>query len=419
MIDGSHPANYDVVIVGARVAGSSLALLLGRLGHQVLLIDRARFPSDTLSTHFIGPAAVPLLARLGVLADVEAVGFRRITRCRTVVEDCIFEGPHAANGGYALAPRRDALDAILIEHARRQESVEFCEQTRADGLLWDAGRVVGAIAVTPDGERRGVRASVVVGADGKYSKLARWVEAAHYHEVPALRPAYYGYYRGLAPLPEPAIEMYFVNSRIGFVFPMQPELDCLALEVQPEDADDFKADRRAAFEKCFCALPTMASRFAGAQLDGKIFGTLGIANYFCQPYGPGWALTGDAGYLKDPITGMGIGDALNQAIWLAEALDAVFSGADWDATLSEFHRRRDETLLPAFQATVQMAQMRSAPPEAVAWMRAALSNPSFGRILASVLCTALPDLMPAPMQPRLRQVAAAFGASPAAGVLTE
>ena len=80
MASVSHPTTYDALIVGARVAGSSLALLLGRQGHRVLMIDRARFPSDTLSTHYIGPAAVPLLARLGVLADVEAAGFRRIRR---------------------------------------------------------------------------------------------------------------------------------------------------------------------------------------------------------------------------------------------------------------------------------------------------------------------------------------------------
>src|SRR5712692_10171545 len=109
---------YDAVIVGARVAGASLALRLGRAGKRVLLIDRDRFPSDTLSTHLLTPAAVASLEELGVRADVEAMGFRRITRLRTTIEDCAFEGPCMAPApAYALAPRRDALDAILIRHA--------------------------------------------------------------------------------------------------------------------------------------------------------------------------------------------------------------------------------------------------------------------------------------------------------------
>src|SRR5690242_3935629 len=102
-------SHYDVVIVGARVAGASLALLLGQQGHRVLLIDRDSFPSDTLSTHFVGGFGVNALQRLGALDAVEAAGFRRITRARTWVEDCLFEGPAGPEGVYALAPRRDVL----------------------------------------------------------------------------------------------------------------------------------------------------------------------------------------------------------------------------------------------------------------------------------------------------------------------
>src|SRR5574340_946155 len=123
-------SDYDVIVVGARVAGASLALLLGQQGHRVLLIDRDSFPSDTLSTHFVGGVGIASLRRLGVLADIEAVGFRRITRSRTWIDDCLFEGPSGPDGAYALAPRRDALDSILIRHAR-ERGVEFQERTRA------------------------------------------------------------------------------------------------------------------------------------------------------------------------------------------------------------------------------------------------------------------------------------------------
>ena len=168
-------SEYDVIVVGARVAGSSLALLLGQRGHRVLLMDRDTFPSDTLSTHFVGRPGMMALKRLGALADVEAVGFRRIIRTRTWIEDCLFEGPTGPTGDYALAPRRDALDSILIRHAVERGGVEFQERTHAEGLCEEDGRVVGVHLRTPNGERREARARVVVGADGKFSKVAQWV----------------------------------------------------------------------------------------------------------------------------------------------------------------------------------------------------------------------------------------------------
>jgi 2-polyprenyl-6-methoxyphenol hydroxylase-like FAD-dependent oxidoreductase len=180
---------YDVLIVGARVAGASLALLLGERGHRVLMVDRSHFPSDTMSTHFMSPRAVPLLARLGVLEDVEAAGFRRITRTRSYIDDCIVEAPAAPGVGYALAPRRDHLDSVLIDHAVKRGGVTFWERTRADGLIEEDGRVVGARVTSPGGRTSDIRARVVVGADGKYSKVAQWVQAPEYETAPAMRPA--------------------------------------------------------------------------------------------------------------------------------------------------------------------------------------------------------------------------------------
>ena len=192
----------DVLIVGGRVAGASLALLLAQRGQRVLLVDRDHFPSGTLSTHFMGAPSLMLLERLGVLAEVEAAGFRRITRTRTYVADCMFEGPGDPGGTYSLAPRRDVLDAILIAAAQRA-GVDFREQTRAEGLIHEDGRVVGAHLRTAQDEPLEVRARVVVGADGRYSKVAEWGGGPAYHEVAPIRPIYYGYFQGVAPLPSP------------------------------------------------------------------------------------------------------------------------------------------------------------------------------------------------------------------------
>lgn len=402
---------YDVLTVGARVAGASLALLLGERGHRVLMVDRDAFPSDTLSTHMVGGAGVAALRRLGVLADVEAAGFRRLTRHRTWVEDCLFEGPAGPAGAYSLAPRRDALDATLIRHARERGGVELRERTLAEGLLEADGRIVGAVLRAPDGTRREVRARVVVGADGKYSKVAEWVKAERYEAVPAQRPAYYGYFHGVKPLPEPALEMFFAHDQVGFIFPMRPDEDCLALELLPEDYAAFRGNPLEVFEERFRALPGMAARLEGARLEGKLLGTRGIENYLRTPYGPGWVLAGDAGYLKDPITGTGIGDALAQSFPLAEALDAALNGAEWDTSLSAFQRQRDEMVLPMYRWTVAATQVRDAPPESVAWLRAALVSPHAARRIMYWLPAALSDGLPPQLQPMVTALGGLFGAA--------
>ena len=406
--------HYDVIIVGARVAGASLALLLGQQGHRVLLLDRDSFPSDTLSTHLIGGNGVNSLRRLGVLDDLLEAGFRRIPRTRTWIEDCLFEGPAAPNGAYSLAPRRDVLDALLIRHATGRGGIEFHERTHAEGLIEEDGRVVGVVVHAADGERREAHARVVVGADGKYSKVAGWVKAEQYAATPALRPAYYGYYQGLTPLAEPAVEMFFAHNQIGFIFPMRPGEDCLALELQPEEFETFRVNPRAVFEERFRALPGMAARMENASLEGKLQGVRGIENYVRKPYGPGWALTGDAGYLKDPSTGLGISDALAQAFMLAEALDATLRGADWEASLSAFHRQRDEALLPMYHWTLSATQLRDAPSASIAWLRAFLINPHYTRQMMYWLPTILSGGLPPHLQPMMHAMGRAFGARPVA-----
>jgi 2-polyprenyl-6-methoxyphenol hydroxylase-like FAD-dependent oxidoreductase len=403
---------YDVLIVGGRVAGASLALLLAQGGHRVLMIDRDQFPSDTLSTHYLSPFSVEPLRRLGVLEDVEAAGFRRIARARTWIEDCLVEGPVGPPGTYALAPRRSSLDATLIRHAQERGEVTFWERTNAEGLVTDAdGTVHGAVVRTEQGERHEVRARVVVGADGKYSKVAAWVNAETYLVAPAMRPIYYGYFHGVKPLQDAAVELFFVRNHIGFLFPMRPDEDCLVLEVQPDDFETFRADPHTAFWERYRALPGMAERLAHAELEGKLHGTRGSANHFRKPFGPGWVLAGDAGYLKDPVTGYGIGDALSQNFRLAKALDAALRGAEWDATLGEFQRRRDETALPLYQETLAATRLRDAPPESLTWLRAALINAHFARALLYWLPTVLMTGLPDELQPTMQRLATLMGAA--------
>ena len=216
----STQSEYDALIVGGRAAGGSLALLLARQGRRVIVADRDEFPSDTMSTHFMNLAAVGALKRLGVLDDVLAAKFRRITRHRTWIDDCCFEGPAGPPGTFSLCPRRIVLDSVLIEHAVKA-GARFEQRTRANELLREGGRVAGAVLQTAGGERREVRARVVIGADGRSSRVAEWVSAPQFDAVPALRPLYYGYFHGIEPRTEATLEIMYGGDQIGFLFPMR------------------------------------------------------------------------------------------------------------------------------------------------------------------------------------------------------
>jgi flavin-dependent dehydrogenase len=287
--------------------------------------------------------------------------------------------------------------------------VVFYERNHATGLVIEEDRVVGARVSTPGGTERVIRARVVVGADGRASGVAKWTGAASYLEVPPLRPIYYGYFSNVTPLFEPMLEQFYIDDRIGFVFPMQPGLDCLALEIQPEEFEAFRHDPAQRFIERFRTFPGMRTRLSDAILSGKISGIRGIPNHFRVPFGHGWALSGDAGYLRDPLTGTGMSDALNQSIWLADALHDAFQGADWQERLGEYHRFRDEMLMPGYEITLESVRRRDLPREELAWVEAALCSPAFARILATRLPPLIQDILPDNLRPRVTMLAQEFG----------
>jgi flavin-dependent dehydrogenase len=404
-------SEYDVLVVGGRAAGASVAQLLARQGRNVLVVDRDEFPSDTMSTHFMSLAAVGALKRLGVLDDVLAAGFRRVTRHRTWIDDCCFEGPAGPPGMYSLCPRRTVLDSTLVEHAVKA-GAQFEQRTRVDGLLHDDGRVAGAVLQTTGGERREVRARVVIGADGKASRVAEWVGAEKYDAAPALRPVYYGYFHGLEPRPVATVELFFGGDQIGFLFPMRDGEDCIALELQPEDFEEFRSSHTEAFDARVRKLPEMAERIRNAHLEGKLIGSKGIDNHFRKPFGPGWALTGDAGYLKDPITGLGIGDALHQSFMLAESLGVWFDGGDWDATMSAFQQKRDQVMKPFYDATLAYTRVRDVGPAEQALLKAILISPHATRDVAYGVLAFLPQILSAPAYAQTKMVSQVFAPAP-------
>lgn len=403
---------YDVLIVGARAAGASLGLLLARQGRRVLMVDRDEFPSDTMSTHFMNPMNVALLHELGVLGDLLAAGFQKITRIRTWVEDCSLEGPSGPRGSFSLTPRRNILDQLLVDHAVAA-GAGFRDRTRAERLLEEDGRVVGAVVRIGGGEPEEVRARITVGADGRGSKVAEWVGAEKYDDVPALRPAYYAYFRGIEPLAQPTVEIFFGGDQIGFLFPMRPGEDCVAVEMQPADFEDFRRDARGSLVARITKLPGMETRLRNAEIEGKVIGVRGVENYFRKPFGPGWALTGDAGYLKDPSTGLGVGDALKGSLLLAPSLGAALDGAGWESTMNTFQQTRDEWFRPFYHATLAATRMGDPNAEAVGWLRAVSGNPIAARSLLSLMQEAAAPVLPPGLAASVGRVARLYAAEPA------
>ncbi len=353
--------SYDAIIVGARCAGAPTAMLLARAGYKVLVVDRSTFPSDTLSTHVIHPQGVAALARWGVLDKLVATG------CPAIHTYSFDFGPIAISGKpgtpdspVAYCPRRIVIDKLLVD-AAREAGAEVREGFIVDEIVREDGIVIGIRGHAKDGPVVTETARVVIGADGRNSVVAQAVSPEQYNERPEYVCAYYAYWSNL-PM-DGRFETY-IGPASGFA--AAPTHDGLTMCVGgwPRDQfEDKKRDLEANYRALFDGNPAFAARMKNARLESKIFGAIS-PNFFRKPYGRGWALVGDAGYTKDPITAQGMSDAFRDAELLATALGAAFSGAQpLDTALAHYQATRDAQSLPMYDFTCQIAAMQPPPPE--------------------------------------------------------
>ena len=352
---------YDAIIVGARCAGSPTAMLLARKGYRVLVVDRATFPSDTLSTHVLQPLAAASLGRWGLLARLAATG------CPPIHTYTFDFGPFALSGApgtkdapVAYCPRRTVLDKLLVD-AAAEAGAEIREGFSVEEILVEDGCVVGIKGHAKGAASVTERARVIVGADGRHSLVAEAVRPEHYNERPALLAPYYTYWSGL-PM-DGRFETYIRPHR-GFA--AAPTHDGLTMTVGGWPHAEFEANKKDVegnFLKLFDLVPAFAERVRGAKREAPFAGTP-VVNFFRTPYGPGWVLVGDAGYNKDPITAQGINDAFRDAERCANALDHALSGARlFDEVMGEYQRERDEHARPMYEFTCQLATMEPPAPE--------------------------------------------------------
>ena len=355
---------FDAVIVGARCAGSPTAMLLARRGHSVLVVDRATFPSDTLSTHYVTPDGVARLKDWGLLDRVMATGVPAYPGVARTMQGMYM--PPDPNDGTGIAPRRTLLDMILVQ-AAREAGAEVREGVTVDGLLVENGVVVG-IRGRKGGEQFEERARVVIGADGRESMVARAVEAPEYNPGGGTTSGYYSYFKNW---PNSGPELFLGGGAAHFVFPTNNDEVCVALEFTADRFKSFREDVEKNFMADLAAFPPFAERVAKAERTEKISGLAPHKSFYRRPYGPGWALVGDAGYYRDPLLGQGINDAFRDADNLAAALADVFAGTkEWDAALGEYEATRNAATEMIYGLTNLLCQDLDPSPAVMQMMAA-------------------------------------------------
>jgi len=361
----SNRSRHDVVIVGGRVAGSATALLLARLGHDVAVVDRASFPSDTVSTHSIARSGVVQLRRWGLLDAVLNSGAPAIKQVTFHAGGESVSRPirHKAGVGFVVAPRRYVLDTIVATAAERA-GAGVRPGVTVTGVQRDRrGRVVGVYGRDRAGTPINIGARFVIGADGLQSRVARSVGAAFSEVRLAGGATQYAYYAGG---PWAGIEFFVAARSLAGVFPTHDGQACIWICNPSADAKAVRrrtGSRAEAFgELLERSAPQLAERLRHARRTSPVSGMLRMPNQLRQAFGPGWALVGDAGYHRDAVTGYGISDAFRDAEFLAVALDQALGGDTGETTaLALYQRQRDQALREIFEITCRLAAYPAVP----------------------------------------------------------
>jgi flavin-dependent dehydrogenase len=348
---------YDVVVVGGRVAGASTALLLARAGARVAVVERGRLDRDTISTHALMRGGVLQLSRWGVLGPVVAAGTPPIRHTVFGYPDgervrVSIRGSHAVEALYA--PRRTLLDRLLLDHAE-DAGVEVLSHTEVVGLTRARdGRVTGVVTRGSSGEAR-LAADVVVGADGLRSTVARAVDAPTVRRGRAASAVLYRYVRGLDMT---GYEWLYGDRTAAGLIPTNDEATCVFVSTTPAR---MRQARRSGREDAYRNLldataPGLGDLVGGATDGSRMRGWRGAVGHVRRPWGPGWALVGDAGYYKDPITAHGITDALRDAELLANAIGrATPGGPDARHAMAAYQETRDRLSRSLWDATEEVA----------------------------------------------------------------
>jgi 2-polyprenyl-6-methoxyphenol hydroxylase-like FAD-dependent oxidoreductase len=350
---------HDAIVVGARCAGSPIAMLLAREGYDVLVVDRATFPSDTMSTHYLVPEGTAMLQGWGLYDRVLAAGTPIITSMRMQMGETVM--PIPADAPTALCPRRTVLDKFLVD-AAVEAGAEVREAFSVRELVFDGDCVTGIRGHGRDGVEVTETAKIVIGADGKNSVVAKAVNATEYQAVPGTTCGYYSYWSGV---PYDGAEVTVRDGHAVFLFPTNDGQVCIGMERPASEFGEWKKDIEGyLLAQIAIVSPSLAKRLKGAKREESFQGMTSIPSFYRKPFGPGWALVGDAGFHKDPVLGQGITDAFRDANLLSSALIEAWSGRqDLDAALAGYEAQRNALTAMMYQITNLIAADLNPTPQ--------------------------------------------------------
>ncbi|SFM78000.1 FAD-dependent oxidoreductase [Marinobacter zhejiangensis] len=340
---------YDVIVVGGSVSGAPTAAWLARKGFRVLVVEKATFPRDANSTHFIWPRGMSYLNRLGVAdrileetphfkqmeINIEGIRLHGGVPIQAIRDR--FVALHGDDHGvvdYYAGPRRFFLDQVLLEEAQAS-GAEVRQATRVESLIEEDGAVVGIRAVPADGAAFEARARVVIGADGRMSQFATQVNAQKTAVREKSTFAYYGYFSGIDK-PELCIHK---RGRFGTaIFPTMEDRHLVLVYGPTEWWGDFSKDPETSFFKTYEFVAPDVAELVKQGERVEPFKAMGrMVAFHRENWGNGWALVGDACSFKDQWTAMGITHALRDAELLSTHLAMYLNGdKDWDTTMSDY-----------------------------------------------------------------------------------
>jgi 2-polyprenyl-6-methoxyphenol hydroxylase-like FAD-dependent oxidoreductase len=342
-------------------------MLLARKGYKVMLVDRASFPSDTLSTHQVQLKGGAALKRWGLLERVLASNCPPVSRQSFQLGRFHLQGKYFPLEGVEaiVCPRRTVLDKILVD-AAVDAGAELRQDLVVEELLTQGGEVTGIRGRTKSGRNGGEthvdeKARLVIGADGKHSLVAKAVEAPEYRTQPVHTCAYYTYWDGL---PLEGGETYMQEDTAVGIWPTNDGLAIIFTAYPAGEFPQVREDVEGRFWKTMESVPGLAGRLRSGKQAERFYGSADLPGFYRRPFGPGWALVGDAGMTLDPITGQGIGNAFRDAERLTEAVEAGFSGRMLlEAAMLGYEEERNKETLPMYEFTAQVASFEPASPE--------------------------------------------------------
>jgi 2-polyprenyl-6-methoxyphenol hydroxylase-like FAD-dependent oxidoreductase len=384
-------ATYDAIIVGARCGGSPTAMLLARKGYRVLLCDKATFPSDTMSTHFIHPPGLAALERWSLLERLKETG------CPPVDTYSFDFGPVTVSGspqpidgiGHGYCPRRTILDKLLVD-AAAEAGAEVREGFTVGEIAASDGEVTGIRGHEKGGPQLTETARIVVGADGRHSLVAKAVKPEQYNERPSHLAMYYAYWSGV---PSNAFDTYIraENGRGWAHLPTHDDLTVIPFGWPVEEFQENRKDIEGNFFKAMELAPEFAERVRSGKRESTFIGSADLPGYVRKPFGSGWALVGDAAYHKNPITAMGINDAFRDAELLVGALDDAFQGrGSYEEGMSDYQKSRDHEAMPIYDFTDEFAMLQPPPLEMQQLIGAMQGNQAAMNQFISVQAATLP-----------------------------